>query len=204
MNFNSIGNSTIFPTADQARVGGQTYLIVHEEVRAIETAILFAMQSSLYTAYITGTTMTNVTMNSWQNITSINTSTSVFTLNNHGYQNGDEVQFTTAGTLPSPVVSTATYFIIVVDSNNFQIAATYINSATNIPLTIITVGSGTIQIRALSAAQDYYAVWQGTRNDRGQTLQMNETIQYFTNLGYDLVRQTNPNAPGIFWWICRW
>lgn len=53
-------------------------------------------------------------------------------------------------------------------------------------------------------AAEYYDTWLGSRDDRQKTLQMNKVIQYFTDLGYTIDRQTNPNTETTFQWVVAW
>ena len=193
--------TSIFPNAQEARVSGFTYLIVHAECRAIENAVLQAIQNGIYTVYIINTYMTNTTINTWNDTT---VASSIFTLTSHGYTTGAELQFNTTGTLPAPLTSTALYYAIVIDANTFKVASSYMNAINTVPLTITTAGTGTQEVRATTPSQDYYLTWQGQRTDRGQTTQMNEVISYFQNQGYNIYRQTNPTVQGVFQWIVAW
>lgn len=55
-----------------------------------------------------------------------------------------------------------------------------------------------------SLAAEYFDTWTGAREDRQKTLQMNKVIQYFTDLGYTIDRQTNPNTQTTFQWVVAW
>lgn len=55
-----------------------------------------------------------------------------------------------------------------------------------------------------SLAAEYFDVWTGNRDDRQKTLQMNKVIQYFTDLGYTIDRQTNPVSQTTFQWVIAW
>ena len=193
-----IMSSGIFPTADDARVSGQSYLTVHNECRSIEGAILFAISAGLYTAYVINTTMTATTEAAWTNLTSISTTTNVINLPGHGLLNGTEIQFQSTLTLPSAVNTLSTYYVTVIDVNNFKISTNFINQATGQFVSFADAGTGTIKIRKIVPAQQFYRTWQGQRDDRGQALQMNNVITYFRNLGYDISRQVNPNTDDTF------
>lgn len=53
-------------------------------------------------------------------------------------------------------------------------------------------------------AAEYFDTWTASRYDRQKTLQMNKVIQYFTDLGYTLDRQTNPSTQTTFQWVVAW
>jgi hypothetical protein len=200
-----MANTGIFLDATSVRNNARTYLIIHQEARAIEDAILFAADSGLLDAIIYNTYMTSTLLPTFQNITSVNITTNTFTLNNHGFQNGDEVQVNSAGTLPYPLNNASTYYVILVDSNNFRLAAGYMDVVNNNPIDIINAGTGTTQIRAYQPAQQYFDTWKGNRNDRPKVDQMNAVIAYFQSLGYQITRKSNPATGGItFTWNVSW
>jgi hypothetical protein len=53
-------------------------------------------------------------------------------------------------------------------------------------------------------AAEYYDAWTGSRDDRQKTLQMNKVVQYFSDLGYTIDRQSNPNTQTTFQWVIAW
>ena len=53
-------------------------------------------------------------------------------------------------------------------------------------------------------ANEYYTTWTGARDDRQKTLQMAKVIQYFSDLGYTIDRQTNPVGETSFQWVIAW
>jgi hypothetical protein len=53
-------------------------------------------------------------------------------------------------------------------------------------------------------ATEYYDTWVGTRDDRQKFLQMNKVVQYFSDLGYTIDRQTNPTTQTTFQWVIAW
>lgn len=70
-------------------------------------------------------------------------------------------------------------------------------------------GTGTMTLSGYPASRDYYQVWQN-----GQTINPDQTapyadnmltvINYFTNLGYVITRQTNPATNNTFQWNVKW
>jgi len=84
---------------------------------------------------------------------------------------------------------------------------------------IIASGSGAMQVivaltstmakatpadAGYAVAVQYYNAWQGTTDDRQKILQMNKVIQYFTDLGYTIDRQTNVTSQTTFQWVVAW
>jgi len=53
-------------------------------------------------------------------------------------------------------------------------------------------------------AAEYYDVWVGASDDRGKALQMSKVVQYFTDLGYTVDRQTNSTTQTTFQWVISW
>jgi hypothetical protein len=53
-------------------------------------------------------------------------------------------------------------------------------------------------------ANEYYNTWTGVRDDRQKHLQMVKVIQYFSDLGYTIERQTNPVGSTTFQWVIAW
>jgi hypothetical protein len=50
----------------------------------------------------------------------------------------------------------------------------------------------------------YFNVWRGLSSDRGKEVQMANIVQYFTDLGYTVERQTNSSTSNTFKWIIYW
>lgn len=111
------------------------------------------------------------------NVTAVDTVGHTFTAPNHGLTNGDgAVQITSTGTIPAPLLALTDYWVIVVDANTLQIAATFENTggkqpegAANpkTPIAISSAGSGTIQIvdtpRSERPGQEMVTIAQGFR-----------------------------------------
>lgn len=53
-------------------------------------------------------------------------------------------------------------------------------------------------------AAEYYDAWVGASDDRGKLLQMSKVVQYFTDLGYTIDRQTNSTTQTTFQWVISW
>jgi hypothetical protein len=61
----------------------------------------------------------------------------------HGLMSGQPVYLTTSGTLPLGLVANTTYYVILVDADNFKLATTYANSQAGTAITGGTSGTGT-------------------------------------------------------------
>lgn len=55
-----------------------------------------------------------------------------------------------------------------------------------------------------ATAAEYFDAWTGARDDRQKTLQMNKVVQYFSDLGYTIDRQTNSTTQTTFQWVIAW
>jgi hypothetical protein len=83
-------------------------------------------------------------------IFSVDSGTDVFTTTTaNSIVNGQILQFSTAGTLPSPLLANIDYFAINVSGSTFKVSATFGGSAIN----ITTTGSGTLNVRSLVVIQ---------------------------------------------------
>ena len=86
------------------------------------------------------------------------------------------------------------------DNNNFTL--------------IIAVGTGTIlgdlgltaaTTTATAVSKTYHTVWQNTTINTTYKQQMSEVIQYFTNIGYTILRQKNADTTNTtFKWYVTW
>ena len=73
----------------------------------------------------------------------------------------------------------------------------------------IGYGSGTMSVIGYPASYDYFQVWQGgdamnPNQTRPYADQMGTIINYFTNLGYVIQQQTNPNTNNTLQWNVKW
>lgn len=79
-------------------------------------------------------------------ISGVNISTEVITVANHGFNHtGFPIQFT--GSLPSPLSTSTTYYVIVVDQRSFAVSTSHAGALTNsrVNLTTATTGGATVQ-----------------------------------------------------------
>lgn len=196
--------SSIFPGANDLRSNARAFLIVHNEVRSIENALLLAADNGLVDAVVYNTYMTDTNLEAFKTVTAINITTNTLTIPNHGYLTGDEIQAASTGILPTPLNNIDEYFVIVVDANNIKLAAGYMDSVNNAPIDLLNAGTGTHSIRKFTPAQLYYRTWQGLRKDRAQIDHMNGVIKHFQDLQYQIRRRTNPVTGNTFEWVLAW
>ena len=64
--------------------------------------------------------------------------------------------------------------------------------------TMTDTGSG------IAEARVYSKVWQGIVDDRAKDQRMASVIKYFSELGYQIDRRTNPNTGDTFRWAIFW
>lgn len=69
---------------------------------------------------------------------------------------GEEIKFTTTGTLPASLVIGTTYFAIRVDATHIQVATTLANANAGTAIDLTTVGTGTHTITVYTYAVDNY------------------------------------------------
>ena len=70
-------------------------------------------------------------------------------------------------------------------------------------------GSGVYTLVTYSQAEDYFKVYKNLSPSssllsRPYTDRMNAVIKYFTDLGYTIVRETNPVTQTTFQWHVMW
>lgn len=98
------------------------------------------------------------------------------TASDHGYVTGDSVVLTTSGAdLPDPLAISTEYFVILVDSDEIQLATTYANAIAGTEINILDAGTGTHTIQKLSLQTDG---WGGTSGV--QTLGANDAFPWLT------------------------
>lgn len=140
-------SSSIFITASDARQNPIRETVVHDEARAIETAVLEAVKLGLFDCVVRdGTPMTMSTFKS-SDVWTIDPTTSVLYVPNHGLKNGDAVNVWSNGTLPSPLVATKYYYAIYVDENHVKLASSYADAVAGRPISIeITSGVSSVTV----------------------------------------------------------
>lgn len=90
------------------------------------------------------------------------------------------------------------------------------NEVRNIELAVLTaISNGNYQAELTTtamtdtgngviAARQYFNSWQGLSSDRSKDIQMTAVITYFSNLGYNIERRTNPLTGDTFKWLIYW
>jgi hypothetical protein len=203
---------SIMISAADAKLQAQGNLVILQEIRAIEEAILTAVNNNLLNATIAdGTRMTMST---------------------------PEISVT--GTVNNPVISPANSFII--NTTTVTASGTNINAIVDDINTLAITGvtasktgvTGALKItsdnsnfsltlaadtgsilgdlgltagvtNATAVSKDFFAVWQGTATNTTYSQQMSEVIKYFTDKGYTILRQQNAATSNLtFKWYVSW
>lgn len=142
-----MASSGIFITAVDARQNPIRESVVHDEARAIETAILEAVKNGFYEATLSsGSPMTGYgTLN--VPVADINLVTDQLLVPSHPFKNGDIVTVSSTGTLPGPLSSTAYYYVIYIDQNNIKLATSPSAASNSIPTSIdFSVGVTSVSV----------------------------------------------------------
>lgn len=125
-----MASSSIFITATDARQNPIRESVVHDEARAIETAILEAVKNGFFqTTLSSGSPMTGYGAVNVP-VASIDLVTNALYVPNHPFKTGDLVTVSSTGTLPAPLVSTDYYSVIYIDVNHIKLASSQ-SAATN-------------------------------------------------------------------------
>lgn len=96
--------------------------------------------------------------------TDVNTGTNYITVSVHGLENGTAVTFSSSGTLPDPLSSAATYYIINKTTSTFQVSTSHGGSAVD----IIDTGTGTHTIAVpIANLSIFNAITQPTNTATG-------------------------------------
>ena len=133
-----MGNS-IFLTAAQARQNPFQSRTVFDEGTAISSVILDRVKTGYYSAIINGGTPMTQQTGTVTGVVSIDSQTSTLTMPNHGLNTGDAVYVYSTGELPSPLQVNVLYFVIYVNPNEIQLAATRQDAFAARPIYIVLV-----------------------------------------------------------------
>jgi len=203
---------SIMISAADAKLQAQGNLVILQEVRAIEEAILTAVSSSLLNATVSdGTTMTMstpaVSVTATVNAPTI-TAAHTFTINS--------TTVTASGTTLNSIVDDINTLAIsgITASKTAVTGALKISSDNNNFTLIIAAATGTILgdlgltaavTNTSAVSKTYYTVWQNTTINTTYKQQMSEVINYFTDIGYTIVRQKNADTTNTtFKWYVTW
>ena len=148
--------STIFITATEARQNPLRERAVHDEGRAIESAILTAVANGLYETVVSdGTPMTQSTPVATP-VVSVDSTISVFYVPNHNFKQGDVVQMSSTATLPSPFTANGFYYVIYVDSNHVKLASSLQDALSDRPVGL-TVSNAVNGIEVTDQGDGYFS-----------------------------------------------
>jgi hypothetical protein len=202
----------IMISAADAKLQGQGNLVILKEVRAIEEAILTAINNSLLSATISDDTVMTMSTPSI-NVTGTLNGPSL-TIGNTFLINTTTV--TLSGTNINSVVDDINTLAItgITASKTAVAGALKISSDnTNFSL-IIAAGTGTAladlgivasTTTAADVSKAYYTVWKNTTVNTTYVQQMAEIIKHFTDLGYTILRQSNAiTSNATFKWSITW
>jgi hypothetical protein len=200
------GSSALFPTGPEARIGARNNIIIFNEIRDIEYAILTAIDAGQLSVAVENTFMTDTTQFLPVQIQQFDLFTDLIeTLTPHGLVSGVPVRFQSTGTLPNPVSQNLFYYAHVITPTDFKICITQPDAVAGINfIDINTPGTGTASVRQQSQSELYYLAWKNLVPSRVLEDQMNQVIQNFKNLQYSIVRKTNPQTQNTFFWELQW
>lgn len=154
-------SSTIFITASDARQNPIRETVVHDEAREIENAVLAAVKLGLFDCTVdNGTPMTMSNIEPTE-VWTVDPSTGILYVPNHGLITGDAVNVSSTGNLPSPLISTKFYYVIYIDEDHIKLATSFANAVNGKPtsieitsavnsITLANSGSGYLQAPAVS------------------------------------------------------
>ncbi len=203
---------SIMISAADAKLQAQGNLVILQEVRAIEEAILAAVSSNLLNATVSdGTTMTMST----PAISVTGTVNNPTTTAGHTFTINGTTVTASSTSINSIVDDINTLAMTGITASKTAVAgALKIASDNNNFTLILAVGTGTIlgdlgltaaTTTATAVSKDYYNVWQGTATNTTYTQQMAEVVKYFTDKGYTIVRQKNADTTNTtFKWYVTW
>jgi hypothetical protein len=142
-----MASSSIFISASDARQNPIRETVIHDEARAIESAILAAVKDGLYQATLSdGSPMTsggavNIA------VASVDLNTDQLYVPNHPFKTGDMATVSSNGTLPSPLDGTGFYSVIYIDADHIKLAASASAALNARPISIdFTVGVTNIDL----------------------------------------------------------
>lgn len=140
-------SSSVFVTASDARQSYPREIIVHDEARALESAILSAIKLGLFEVTVKdGTPMTN-SVSAISDVWTVDTSNSQLFIPNHNFSTGDIVTVSSTIALPAPLSSASYYYIIYVDADHVKLASSLSDAISGRPISIgITAGVTSILI----------------------------------------------------------
>jgi hypothetical protein len=200
----TINGFEIFPDAVTLRNNARAFLIVHNEIRSIENAILVAADNGLVDAIVTNTYMTSTAVATPVTVSNIDILANTLTVTNHGLLPGAELYFQSDDQFPQPIIPDQPFYAIVNNVNEFQLSSTYVGAFSGDVLNITDPGLGNLTYISPTPAELYRLTWKGIRMDRALVDHMRGVITHFEGLGYRIQRQSNPTQDKVFWWKISW
>jgi hypothetical protein len=134
-------SSTIFISASDARQNPIRETVVHDEARAIESAILSAVKLGFFDCTVSDGTPMTESSPAPSEVWTVDPSTGIFYVPNHGLSTGDCVTLSSTGTLPGPLTNTAYYYVIFVDYDHIKLATSFANAVSGMPVSISITSS---------------------------------------------------------------
>ena len=199
-------------SAADAKLQAQGNLVILQEVRAIEEAILTAVSNSLLNATVSdGTIMTMSTPAISVTVTVNNPTTTA----NHTIVLNSTTVTASSTSINSIVDDINTLAITGITASKTAVAGALKISSDNNNFTLtLAAGTGTLWgdlgltaavTNATAVSKTYCQVWQNTATNTTYKQQMSEVIQYFTDKGYTIVRQKNADTTNTtFKWYVTW
>ena len=146
--------------------------------------------------------------------TNVSTGSSTITLSGVTTPVGTPVTFSSTGTLPAPLSTATTYYLVPTATQYvYGIASTKQNSYQSTPILVVLtdVGTGLMSATVETQSQLYFTAWQDysyNPESRIYSQQMLKVINYFTDLGYTITRvqaiDINGNTIGVMNWYITW
>ena len=205
-------------TSTQARTVSVTDMVIYNEIDTINRAIITAaLAGDLNTSVNDNTTMTESTP----------TITVTGSVANPTFTPGDQIQLAgqaiALGVDPNDGTGLDQ---IVADINNANISGltASANDSNQLVLTYdppqgswsLAIGAGTgtanVDIGLTTgtvtatdpASVEYYSVWTGTAEDRKKSYEFAQVVNYFQNLGYNILAKKNTTTGNTFYWEIYW
>lgn len=125
--------------------------------------------------------------------TDVTVAADTITETGHGYPTGLKGQFTTTGTLPAGLSTSTDYFVIDVDDDTYQVAASLANAQAGTQVTITDQGSGTHTFTPTAIAGATVALQKS--NDKVNW----DAVATATNITADANVWLEDDAPGYRW-----
>lgn len=117
-----MASSAIFLTAADARQNPIRETVVHDEARAIESAILDSVRNGYFQALVDGGTPMTSRNDVNIAVVSVDLTTDQLYVPAHPFKTGDQVTVSSNGALPSPLDGMDFYTIIYVDADHVRLA----------------------------------------------------------------------------------